>query len=251
MGEDHGHGLDEHVHRIGARRYGQRAGTQVQHREGRLVVLVDDRLHLGVDPGVAREIRGEPVGELQDVTGRRPEDEAGAVRREGRALRFGKERERHVVGVRRVHDGDFHALRGFRGLGDEGAAEVGGRTAGSRDRHRRHAGRLGTHAHGLVVAEGLDLAGDESPHVDGHRDRGILRGGDLRGGGVRPGRHPFRVRAFAGAQGLQLLVADVVAVRVAQQHDVDGTQPRIVRAGHGVAGIVEDAHAGRILEERR
>ena len=32
------------------------------------------------------------------------------------------------------------------------------------------------------------------------------------------------------------------------KHDVDIAEPRIVRAGHGVAGIVEYAYAGRILE---
>ena len=46
-------------------------------------------------------------------------------------------------------------------------------------------------------------------------------------------------------------VADVIAVCMRQQHDVNRTQTRIARAGHGLAGIVENAHARRILEDHR
>ena len=57
--------------------------------------------------------------------------------------------------------------------------------------------------------------------------------------------------AGAGVLRLHLAVADVIAVRVAQQHDVHGAEPRIVGAGDRLSGVVEDAHAGRVLEDRR
>ena len=43
----------------------------------------------------------------------------------------------------------------------------------------------------------------------------------------------------------------MIAVRVAQQHGVNVAEARIVATGDGMAGVVEDAHAGRILEDRR
>ena len=36
-----------------------------------------------------------------------------------------------------------------------------------------------------------------------------------------------------------------------QQYDVNRTQTRIARADHGLAGIVENPHARRILENHR
>src|SRR3954453_20381297 len=44
-------------------------------------------------------------------------------------------------------------------------------------------------------------------------------------------------------------VAHVVAVHVAHQDDVDLAEPRIVCAGDGAAGVVEDARAVRVLED--
>jgi hypothetical protein len=68
----------------------------------------------------------------------------------------------------------------------------------------------------------------------------MMRGGD----GVRRG-------AGSGVLRLQFPVAHVVAVRVAQQHDMHVAEPWIRRAGDRLSGIVEDAHAGGILEDRR
>ena len=48
---------------------------------------------------------------------------------------------------------------------------------------------------------------------------------------------------------LELQVAEVITVHMAEQHEVDGAQPRIVAAGHIVRGVVEEPHAGRILED--
>ena len=68
---------------------------------------------------------------------------------------------------------------------------------------------------------------------------------------MRTRRHPVRVRARAGAQRLQLLVADVVPVEMAQQNQMDLAQPRVVGAGEIVGHVVEDANAGRIFEYGR
>jgi hypothetical protein len=43
----------------------------------------------------------------------------------------------------------------------------------------------------------------------------------------------------------------VIAVHVAEQHEVDRPEPRIVAAGHVVRRVVEKAHARRILEDHR
>ena len=124
------------------------------------------------------------------------------------------------------------------------------RAARSRDRDVGHAGGLRTKTHGLAE-DVLDFAANERAHIGCHGDRRILRGRDFRRRGVRSGRHPFGVRALAGTHRLQLLIPDVVPVRVAEQRDVDVAEPRIVRAGHGVSRVVEYSHTGRILEYRR
>src|SRR5687767_8133901 len=68
---------------------------------------------------------------------------------------------------------------------------------------------------------------------------------------MRPGGHPPRVRARAGADRLELLVADVVAVDVAEQDGVDLAEPRVIGAGEVVPDVVEDANPSRIFEQRR
>jgi hypothetical protein len=45
--------------------------------------------------------------------------------------------------------------------------------------------------------------------------------------------------------------AEVVAVRVRDEHDIDLAQARILAAHHGGARIVEDAGAVRVLEDER
>ena len=42
----------------------------------------------------------------------------------------------------------------------------------------------------------------------------------------------------------------MIAVSVAQQHDVDVGETCIIPAGDGVAGVVQDSDAGWILEDR-
>ena len=57
--------------------------------------------------------------------------------------------------------------------------------------------------------------------------------------------------AAARVRRLVVRVADVVAVHVAHEDDVDLAQPRIARAGDGAARVVEDARAVRVLEDQR
>jgi HD superfamily phosphohydrolase YqeK len=45
-------------------------------------------------------------------------------------------------------------------------------------------------------------------------------------------------------------IAEVVAMHVADEHDVDLAQARIVGAGHGAARVVEHAGAVRIFEDQ-
>ena len=47
-----------------------------------------------------------------------------------------------------------------------------------------------------------------------------------------------------------MLVTDVVAVHVADQHCVDLAQARIVRSGYRATGVVKQAGAVRILEDQ-
>ena len=56
-----------------------RVRPEIQHGEIRLVKFVHDRLHLGMNAGVAREVGGEPVGELDDEAGGGAVSEDGAV----------------------------------------------------------------------------------------------------------------------------------------------------------------------------
>ncbi len=66
-----------------------------------------------------------------------------------------------------------------------------------------------------------------------------------------------RHRAVSGlaqlpaAHRLDVGLADVVVVHVADQDDVDPAQARIVAAGHGMARVVEDARPVRVLEDQR
>ena len=50
---------------------------------------------------------------------------------------------------------------------------------------------------------------------------------------------------------VEVAVADMVAMHVADQHGVDLTEARIVHPGDRAPGIVEDARAVRILEDHR
>src|SRR5262245_30545759 len=140
-------------------------------------------------------------------------------------------------------------MRCIRCLGDERPAEVCVGTTRSGNGYGCYAVRLRAHRHGFA-ANVLDLAADERAHVDRHYDRRILRGRDFCGRGVGPRWQPLRVRTLAGSNRLQLLVADVVAMRVTEQDDVDGAETRIVCAGHGLASIVKYPDARRILEDR-
>ena len=53
-----------------------------------------------------------------------------------------------------------------------------------------------------------------------------------------------------GVRRLVVRVADVVAVHVAHEDDVDLAEPRIVGAGDRAARVVEDARAVRVLEDQ-
>jgi hypothetical protein len=50
---------------------------------------------------------------------------------------------------------------------------------------------------------------------------------------------------------LVVRVADVVAVHVAHEDDVDLAEARVGRAGDTAAGVVQDARAVRVLEDQR
>ena len=43
----------------------------------------------------------------------------------------------------------------------------------------------------------------------------------------------------------------MIAVHVGKQHQMNGAEPRIVATRHGVPRVVEEADAGRILENHR
>ena len=135
-------------------------------------------------------------------------------------------------------------------LRDENAAEIRLRAAHRRDRHGGGAIGLRAEAYRLAAAHALNLVAHKTADGAGHHQRCVLRCGDFGGRGIRR-RHPFRVRARPGARRLQLEVADVIAVHVGEQHEMDRAQSRIVAAGHVVRRVVEEANAGRILENDR
>ena len=83
MREDHRCGPHELVHRMRAGNEDSRVRSEIEHGEVCLVELVHDRFHLGMDAGVAREVGGQSVGELDDEAGGGAVFEDGAVRLQG------------------------------------------------------------------------------------------------------------------------------------------------------------------------
>jgi hypothetical protein len=51
--------------------------------------------------------------------------------------------------------------------------------------------------------------------------------------------------------GLNLPPSNVIAVCVTQENDVQIAEARIVRAGHGLPGVIQYAHAARVFKDRR
>ncbi|MGZ8500200.1 MAG: hypothetical protein ACXW5W_17360 [Candidatus Binatia bacterium] len=96
VGKHHRCGPDQLVHRVRGRLHCPGVGSEIEHCEIRFVVLAHDRFHLAVNAGVAREISGEPVGELDDEAGGRSEVEAGAVCAQGRATLVQVEKVRNA-----------------------------------------------------------------------------------------------------------------------------------------------------------
>src|ERR1051325_1632648 len=68
---------------------------------------------------------------------------------------------------------------------------------------------------------------------------------------MRPSRDQIGFLTGSGSGHLHLLVADVIAVSVRQQYGVYVAEARIVSSRRGLARVVEESHAGRILEECR
>jgi hypothetical protein len=124
------------------------------------------------------------------------------------------------------------------------------RAAHRLDRHGRGAIGLRAEAYRSAPAHALNLVAHEAAHGACHHERRVLRRGDLGGRGIRRS-HPFRVRARPSTRRLELLVADVIAVHVGEQHEMDRAQPRIVATGHIVRRVVQEAHARRILKNDR
>ena len=166
------------------------------------------------------------------------------------ALRFRQQRQRNVVRVGCEHDCDLDTLRCVWRFRDEHAAQMRVRAARRGDRDCRGPVGLRTHSDRLA-ANVLHLARDEGAHVVGHDDRGVFGRRHFRGRRIRSSRDALGVRTVTSADRLELLVANMIAMRVAQQHDVDVAEARIVATGDGMARVVEDAHARRILEDRR
>src|SRR5262249_35386487 len=214
------------------------------------VILADDRAHLRVQPGVSRQINAQPVGELDHVAAWRAEAYADVVRFEYFLLRIGQQLARERTVVRCVHGGDFDAARGAGGLDDLGATELDWREAGRLLRRGDVAAGLGAIPGGLV-ANVLDFFAEKECHVADHDQRGVLRRGNLGGGRIRQRRHRFRFLARTGVERGDLAVADVIGMRMAQQHDVDGAKARGFAAHDRLPGIVKDTHAGRVFEDGR
>ena len=152
--------------------------------------------------------------------------------------------------MNRGHCGNLDGLGRARCLDQARAADLNDGKAGRGERYdeigfRRPARRS------RLASYRLDLATYEIGQRRDHNQRGILRRRDLGRRGVRCGRDELRVVAGPGVQPLHLLVADMVAVGVGQENDVDPAEARILRARHRLSSVVKDAHAGRIFEDRR
>ena len=66
-----------------------------------------------------------------------------------------------------------------------------------------------------------------------------------------PAGTSFGLRARSCVERGHFHVADVIAVRMAQKHDMNVAEPGVVAARDGLTRVVEDAHARRIFEYRR
>ncbi len=252
MRDDDRGGLDDVVRDVRARRHRDRAQAQIQHQEVGLVEVRDDRLHVGVHRGVAREVHDQPVGEADDVARGRAERQRQVVRLEVLALGLAQQAACHGAVVRRRHDRDLDGLGRVGGLERPRPAQVVAREAGGRERHRVVVPARADRARRRRLAgDRLDALAEEVRHLVDHHQPGVLRRGDLRGRRVRRGGRERGQVAGSRLERGQALVAHVVAVRVAQEHDVDGAEARVAAAEHRLAGVVEDADAGRILEDHR
>src|SRR5262249_31474120 len=149
-----------------------------------------------------------------------------------------------------VHGGDFDAVRGAGGLDDFGATQFDWREA-RRLLHRGDAAAgLGAIPGGLA-ANVLDLFAEKECHVADHDQRGVLHRRNLGSGRIWQRRHRFRFLARTGVERSDLAVADVIGMRMAQQHDVNGAKARVLAAHYRLPGIIKDTHAGRVFEDGR
>ncbi len=115
--------------------------------------------------------------------------------------------------------------------------------------HRHAAAEARQHRVGRVAPARLEPGREERRHLAAGDDPGLLGERDVDHVGLRRRHRQVGLRAGARARRLDVRLADVVAMHVADQHDVDLSQPRVGAAGHGVARVVEHAGAVRVLED--
>ena len=187
---------------------------------------------------------------MDHISGRRPERQAQVVLLEILLLGVGEELARNRAVVRGIDHGDFDRARGARGLDGAHTSEVHTREAGRWQRHHEIAASLRTGGDRLAP-DGLDLLPDEGGHGNHHDEGRILGRGDFSGCRIGRGGNGVRRRARSGILRIQLAIAYVIAVGVAQEHDVDVAKARIVRPGHRMPGVVQEPNPRGILEDRR
>ena len=223
---DHRARLDELVDDEGRLdRTGGEHVADVHDREVRLVVAPHHHVLLGGDAGVARQVGDQAVAEAHHVAGGRSGVGGEAVVGHGLRQVAVEEGGRNAVRVHRGNGGDVHA------------ADFRVRT----EAHQLHLLR--------IAAGDLHLGGEEAAELRADDDLRFLRDRDVDAVRVRyrlDREHRRRAGALVGL--CRMDVAEVIAVRVADQDGVDLAEARIIRAAHRASGVVQDARAVRILE---
>ena len=201
--------------------------TNIHNHQLRVVVLTHHALLFGGDSGITRQVDDQAVGECQHVAGWR----SGIGGQSGRI--------EHLAEITADHaTGDTVGMRGgYRGYGN-----TSDRT---RSAEANQLAILG------VPAQGLELACEEPGHFAAGNDFCAFCQRDIDRVGVRqhvdrkPGAVAFAITGFGN-----MFVADVIAMHVANQHDIDLAQSWIIGTGDGATGIVEEAGAIRIFEHQ-